>query len=380
MEKVHKKEPKLFFIIYITLLAFAKGFYLSGTDRWYIGIALVSCFFWLIHMIVNRYSLKEYLRVFVLLSLCLLSTYYSHRLGILMLGMTIVGAIDITAKKMINWTVTAFATGYFFRIALALLGIIDNGKRVEWKFFFRREVTRYGLGFHPNILHAGFFILLVFRLYEKKRINVFEFVITQLLNVLLFLISYSVTGFVMCEVTIIGGFILGRIIESRSFVISPLRKILIYGMEGIPVVLSFLPALYYDPNNWWCYTIKGYTGGRTLWIYEFFRNYPITLFGQTLDDRTYSMMDNAFIYVLFKYGLVAFILIMVGYVFVIQNAIKKQDYIKLFICFLFGMYSFSEQFTQNCFMNFSLLFLCEVFWKERMVIESGNKIRSIGNL
>lgn len=269
IEKLKEEKMELFYLIYIASLSFAKGFNLFGINKLYLAFALVGTIFLSLHIIINNYSFNDYIKIGLLLAFCLLVMYCSHGLGILMLGITIAGAKDIPEKRMVCWMAISYASAFLFRIALALLGIVDNSKRVEWKFFFRREVTKYGLGFHPNILHAGLFILLVFWLYEKKRMNILELLITQLINVLLFFVSYSVTGFIMCEVAIIGGFVLEKIIGTKLFKNSVSTKVAIYGIEAIPVLLSFLPALYYDPNNWWCYTIKGYTGGRTLWIYEF---------------------------------------------------------------------------------------------------------------
>lgn len=359
-DKLQITYEELFFISFFSIITIGKGMGL-GADNKLLQISTCVAFMFIsIKLFISRYTVNEAIIAITLLLLGIVSYFITKRQGLLLSIITIIGLKNISIKKL--FSVTFFIRLFIFSIIilLALIGIIENKVIVHW-----REdigfIKRYALGFsHPNLLHSTLFILIMLYIYNYyEKLTAFNYVLIMLVNILIYNFSGSRTGYF----TIIFSVMFTIYIKSKR---SKHKYNIIKLILPICVIFTMTTGLLYGKLEF-IDKIDSILTGRIYYTNYFLNNYSFSLFGNNLFlDENY--IDNSYIILLANYGIVAFIVYLVGYIVVIKRFIKSHKDKELLMISLFSIYGVTEGFLNNIFMNLSLVFLVILVFRSNQVV------------
>ena len=362
-EKFRKELYKYSFYIFLISFVVAKAWGLNAIRKGYTEFAFVGCIFWCISMICRKYGKWDIIKVIALMGVGLLSLWFSRKIGAIMPFMVIVAMKDIDVDKVIEVFAKTWVVTFLVKIIGVSLRIIPSNEKVYHKVFIG-DITIYDYGYwHANFFSIAYFISIVLLCYLfEERLKWWHYITMILLSLVMFRLTLSFTG-VIANITAVSGFFIIKQCREKS-AIRIFERIMIC-ISGIPLLLSFLTAFLYREGTAFWNKIYDLTNTRVKWNFEYMRAYPLTLFGQIFDGRVeYEVLDNAYLFVLQRYGVVFFILFVAGYALLIYRFYEQRDTKKLFICVLFLFYGFIEQYIQNPFMNFSIIYFAMLVWRD----------------
>lgn len=357
-----ESKREVFFYGFILCFIMAKAWGLTVANDGYKILAILGITFWVATLYCIKLSQKEFTGILILLLIGGLSLLFSGKLGVILPFLLISASKGIKVEKVLRDSVRIWIGVFIFKIFLVLTGVIQNTV-VNQKRMYTETTVRNGMGYgHPNLFHITFFIGITLFCYTHKKLHINYYFCLLLLNFMVFKLSYSTTGLLMTTLAIVG-FAVIKYFEVHCVNYHSLAVFL--GVFcAIPVTASFLIAFLYEPGSLWWEKMNLFFTGRLQWNYLFAHQYAMPFIGQRFDGRVFSILDNAYLFTLYRYGIVVFCVWVVGYILILKNFIKKNEIRKIFLCLLFLLYGFAEQYIQNPFMNFSMFFLCELMWKE----------------
>ncbi len=356
-----ESRREFFFYGFVLCFAVSKAWGLDSADDSYKLLAMGGLGFWLSVLRDTKFSLKEYISMICLLVVGASSLLFSGKVGVLFPFLLFTASKDIDIEVVLKRLSGIWLGVLVFKTFLALSGVVGTTVIIQNRLFMD-NAQRYDLGYgHPNLYHVVFFIGVSLFCYTHQKLRIMYYIVFFLLNLLVYKLTYSTTGWVLTALSILG-FAVITLIEDHCVKYYVLSRFL--GMLCVvPMIMSFLLAYLYrgDSSEW--IRINSFLTGRLNWNYMYIHKYSVPLLGQRFDNRVPNMLDNAYIFILYRYGIIVFSILFVGYVLVLVRLVKKDDIRKILFCFIFLIYGFIEQFIQNCFMNFSMFFLCELMWE-----------------
>lgn len=353
---------EFFFYGFILCFIVAKAWGLTAGDDGYMILAMAGIAFWVATLYCIKFSQKEFIGILALMLIGGLILLFSGKLGVILPFLLISVSKGIEVEKVIRNSVRIWIGVFIFKIFLVLTGIVQNTV-IYQRRIFTEGAERNSMGYgQPNLFHITFFVGITLFCYTQKKLHKKYYFCLLLLNFIVFRLSYSTTGWLLTTLAIMG-FALIEYIE-KHWVNYHSLAVIEGGACVIPMAASFLLAFIFNSDSGWWIRLNSFFTGRLNWNYLYVHQYSVPLLGQRFDGRISNILDNAYLFILYRYGILVFGLFLLGYVLVLAKCVKKDQLRKIFFCLLFLVYGFAEQFIQNCFMNFSMFFLCELMWKE----------------
>ena len=345
------------YYIYFSFITIGKALGLAANNKILQIMTILAFVMILTKLIITKYTRKEIIICLILGLIGIISYFFTKREGVLLTIITIVSLKNVPYKRVLCLAFSLRCIIFILLVTLSLTGIIENVETVHW----RDEVgfiTRYALGYdHPNLLHTNFFILVILFIYLfYERLNVISYILMLGINYFIYTFSISRTGFYSTIlVVIVTIFLKKRLINKRIFY--NICKI------AIPFSILFTIITAFGYNNF--EVIKGLDrlfSGRIFYSNYFLTYYNWNLFGRSLTNDS-NLLDNGYVVLMINYGIVVFLIYVLGYYKVIKKFIKLQmDKELLMICF-FSIYGITEGFLPNIFLNLSLIFLSSLIFK-----------------
>ncbi|MCD8054013.1 MAG: hypothetical protein LUF00_08205 [Lachnospiraceae bacterium] len=151
-------------------------------------------------------------------------------------------------------------------------------------------------------------------------------------------------------------------------------------MYPLMALFSFLGSYFYQKDNVLCTKVdKILFTGRLGYAHEFLLKYPITLFGQKIKligslvaqqkGTTAYILDNFYMRTLINSGVIAFILMLVMFVFLTHRAIQMNDKGMLAVLMIMAVYSVYENYFNRVGFNILFFQLCFQLFR---TVESGS--------
>lgn len=369
------KIKELFYYIFFALMLAAKGFGLDSGDKLYYVLSLIALISVVCKICMTEYNTMEFIFIFLLGLVAILSFINSGRLGFLLSVLAIIGIKDMKYEKIFRLGLIIYSLSFLSTIFGAVIGIIPNSLVVHEKGNLG-EVIRWGMGFSTgNVFHIAYFIFISFILYNLKEKYCYKHLFYLLIgNIIVFIFSLSYTGAAVTSI-----YLILNMIAIKRKKLNNIEKILCQ----IPLLLCLLfsfgaPFLLDYPL---VQKLNNALQARLSFSYYYLANQSITLLGTRMKNvpNFWIIMDNGYVYILMTFGIIAFLLFCTGYVFLIikysrimpNNNKKKSennvDYlVRISMIFSFLLYGIMEQFISNAFMNISLLFMGElIFYQTR---------------
>lgn len=335
------------------------------------ALILASCILLIVKYIIDPHKIKDIILSIIILLIGLVISYSSEGYYVIIpLILLILNMNNISINKIFKiWIIEISLLMIFVAICykLDIIGEISNGST-------RDGVVRYALGYNYSTFSSNYlFHLTIFYLYfRKSAIRYVEIIILLILNIYIYNLTDTRAVFYYVILAIICLLIVkvfkvkkySDIINKYSMIVTAIVAAVlswIYGY-GIGIVDQLNELL----------TNRLYLGNRA------FGDFNITFFGQKIEwineqemfsEQLYNYVDSSYLNILFNYGLVMLIFILVGYYVIAKKNISKNIYYTLMIAFL-SLHSMFDPQLIAIMYNPAILLLGYVIFDRDIVLES----------
>ena len=317
-------------------------------------------------ILITPYTKRQWIMQILLFTLTAVVYYNSRERGVLFLAFLVLGMKGISVKKVFHvglwvWSLCAVVLSIFsfFRLEHTVY-------RVHAKMGLG-HIFRWSLGFsHPNILHITYLALSAFILYElRERYRLKHFLVLMLGNLVVFFYSVSYTGFGIVAVLLTGGLYIR--IRPKFNVI---EKTLVNLVLPVCLILSFVLPFYLFDNKyaWLVKKLNLLLNTRIALAEQFLKSEYRSLFGVDISQivRSSMTMDNSYVWGYINYGLVFFVILMLGYFVLLFYDTNKQRTRELVILICFLGAGWTEPLLFNTsFKNVTLIFLGSLLFLQK---------------
>lgn len=359
-------SSEIFYICYSLLLV---SFFMSDafSKRIFMLLDIILYTILIINIIfIQKYTLRQVIYIFFIGSIVFVSALLSENTLLLRSFLLIVSAKNINLNKFINLDFKIRFICVITIMTLAFNGAIENFIN------YRDGIIRYSWGFeHPNQLaiHIMTLYLTSLYLYNKSRMK----------NFIIFLITLifinNVTGNRSCVVVISIAYILNEM--KFIFELNFMRKMSL----NLPILCGVTSIVFavLDINK---YKLISYLNDlfntRVYNCYKFLHEYGISILGQKIEiigtkiasqlNITPKILDNAYMYILISFGIVVFIIFIVGYMILIKRIIIIKEYSILIIIISYLVLGLMETYLFYPFINFTIVLLTKSIFKDNKAV------------
>lgn len=382
------KDKMINFLFYFSYLFFV----LMNMTRWVnnisfihdiIKVILYPLLIIIILLQVTKFNFKSIIKVMIITSIFFLSYYVTKDLGIIFILLFVIAAKHINLKNFITYDLIIKIIFLIFIILLYYLGLTQNNT-----IYDSLRGTRYAFGFgHPNTFAVYILNIcsdLVYLNYGKKNIKVYF---------ILLLLGYFIDRF--CDsrtsffVIIISIFLSLSINKLSKFKLN--KKIITYIFPvALFITVLFVSYFINNPGNSLLKSVDRLLSYRLSLFSTFYQAYPIKLFGNEFINyntcvslSTCYVLDNIYLTLILKYGLLLTILLCLGFVARFKMALKNNE-MSLVICLLiYIIHGFMENSLFILSYNPFLICFSVLIWDiyEKNMLEKGckNENKKISN-
>lgn len=339
MKKVIKTNTKeiLYFIGYFLMglsSVVIGNSYLFGAKRFTICevVQYISAAFFLLSFMRDKYKITNLINVILIGVVVSLSTIFMHNIALGLYGLSVIVATHIDIRKIVKYSVINNIIFLIIVIVPALLGLIPDD------IYRHGNMIAHGLGFayYSNMSYIVFMCTIaIYWLIKSKKVEKIFLILSVPVHILVYKISTVRLVFYLYIVFLVIAFAVDKINKRKQHklllwvatVMYPLMATFIivasFMYEKSKVLSAFNVAINYRLN----FNLQG------------FQKYGVKLFGQKIvevaeyiDDNFinhYFYIDCGYVYMLIGYGAILFVIIMMIYIMISRDAVKKND-MKLF--------------------------------------------------
>lgn len=320
-------------------------------------------------IILTKYSMKEWIWIFLFGVLGFISYKITGRNEILRIVAFVASCKNVELHKMIRFVFYTTLAGCLLLMSLSLAGIYGNlGITTD----FGRGVveTRYCIGLgHPNALHCMFFMLaiLYFYLYESK-MRWYHFAAVLLLNMGLFMLTDSRTGMLITTATILLAAFFHYFPKARKNKWVYIAGILVF----LGCLLLSIAASKYGLTNPLLAKLDGFLNGRILDLYWGSVNHEGTMAHWSLfsDAGNNYYFDMGFVRVFYWYGIIPAIVYFTLNIMLIWECYKKRDAMGFVMMVVLAIYTIVEAHIISVYIGRNyILMLLAAYWGDMLIPE-----------
>lgn len=367
MKTVHISVPEIMFYGYYITLLLVKGFGFADGSIYKLGLLIASAFIFG-KLMVTAFTSMEWIAVLGVLSLAAINRLNTGMDSLWLILSMLVMMKGVPVRRVMKIGAFFWPACFILQILTHLLGVRSFDFVVHNKFGLG-YVFRWAMGYvHPNVLQISynvvvFYLVYVYCVKDVRRLWK-AFVLSSVWAIYIFMYSLSTTGMIMFIAFWI--FVMVLLFDRRqnSYRVHRMLRITITALLPLEAGASILLPLILkgDAFNF----IEKLMTHRPSLTRFFFTNYGISLFGQNPNGLLYIYtLDCSYANLLFHGGIIAFVLLVLGYFFYIHNELKRNEYVwtvenvlELAITLSCLVGAMSEPFAFNTsFKNVSLIFL-----------------------
>lgn len=371
IEKVHVSE--LCFYLFFGLLFWVKGAGFYDGQKIFNLLFVAAVLFWCGKMALTNFSKAEWVALIAILGISTIVYLNTREKGILLCSMMILAMKNMDIQKVMRTALWAYALSFVPMTVLTSSHLMYSPSKIHLRPIFGYMI-RWGLGYvHPNVAHVSYLIFSMLVVYARKeKVSWKECFVLMVGNVFVFIFTVSQTG---CLVTTLFlGLIFYRILRKEFCKVEYVAGMLVFPASLIvslvfPVVLK---GRMFDIFNKLLNT-------RLRLSQIFLTGGNLSLLGKKIEITNNISMDNSFVFAFMNYGILAFILLMVGILWMMITYVKEKRDIELIIVICIIIAGITEPFLFNSsFKNIMLLFIGESIFrrkeKEMGILSSLDKI------
>lgn len=356
---------EFFFYVYFIIMLGAKGLGLVSGSTAYKACIVIAMFFLALKLAAGKYSFAEYAVIALLLILCIYIWSVTGNQGFFICMSLVVSLKHISVKKVFNIGAFIWTSAFIIQIIRQLLNLRTRDFVIHNKYGLG-YIVRWALGYsHPNVLQISYAVMVMLLFYafrpEGKKL-VRSIIISFIGACYIFMYSLSATGMLLYFM-----FVVFVVIFEFERLHSKERN------KGVKVILKLIFPFVIFASVLGPVILKGRAfeivdrlmTTRLSLSKKFYADYGISLFGKDFSNLQAAItLDCSYTRLLMYGGLVIFILVCVGYVLMINDAVNEkmsnESSIKLAILFSTVIAGISEPFLFNeSFKNLTLIFMGE---------------------
>lgn len=289
----------------------------------------------------------------------------------------IIAASKIDGEKIIRGTLVIQTFVIILVIFSSSVGIIP-----DYYSSTDGRIRHYlGFGYTSTGPVLFYYMVLQYIYIKKGKLKILQGFVILAIAALFYQKTNTLFAFLMSATTVIIFLFYARLFDGSFF-----RKHITF-ISLLPfvfLVISLLFAALYDNSSAFWYTFNYLTHGRLKAASEGLLNYGISMFGNEIDwighnlysllhglRGKYNYIDISYLQLLFQYGLVATVLILVGYLILLRKSILSKKYYFTWIIILILVHALFEPFLANLAFNpFLLLILTQFEKKDKYCLAS----------
>ncbi|MBR2951326.1 MAG: hypothetical protein IKC46_15950 [Lachnospiraceae bacterium] len=341
---VHLSE--LFYYMFFGILFAAKGIGLEYGQKMFYLCMLAALVCLCGKVLLTAYSCIEWLIMFALVMLGILIHKNSGEIAALAAVLVIIGMKNIPIKRLMGVCLGIWSIMFALSYILGYFHIKDGAVVVHEKLGLG-PIIRWSLGYtHPNVLHVSYFILVTLLIYtfawQGKKLWMASGILF-IGNIFVFLYSISYTG-----VLIVTGYLILNLYMQMRRKISLVEKILLQTVFPVCVIFPIAGPFLLKGKAFAFFNKLLST--RFELVYNIFHEFSPSLLGTRVyfeNTMAKLTLDSSFAYLLMYYGIIAFILFVTAYFFLIRYLVKKDMRWELAIVLAVVVAGVTEQFLFN---------------------------------
>lgn len=354
---------ELVYLLYFSVMLGAKAVGLYEGQLLYNICLVIGATFFALKILLTKHSISEYLIIILLFALGGAVYINSGEKSLLIFITMMLGMKGVSTKRVFKVGATLWTAVFVCMYVLSVIGIIPEVAFTIDRFGWP-PILRHSLGYpHPNTLHVTYLILTIFVLYSCK--NLSEKYVKAISIILLFgncyvfLYSVSRNGFFITTLYIVlVWYFVFR--ENRSkfenFIIQLIFPLCSLILIVLPITVR--GDLFEKLNT--------VLAGRMVMTKYFLTYTPLKLFGidlTTIPNEDGFPIDSSYVYLIFRLGIVAFVLYFVAMVVVINYMLKheKKAELAVILSLTIGGVIETYLFSQS-YKNLIFIFLGELLF------------------
>ena len=371
---VRVNVSRLIFYISFIFIVFAKFIqqtvYIEKIDFLNITTRIIivfACIFLIFKYIIDKHSTESIIySTLILIVAGLISYITSGWYVIMVLAILLINMKNINIRKLIIiWIIEISILMLFIAISYKL-GVIGETV-ISWD----RDtgIDRYTLGYNYTTFSSNYFFhLTIFYLYIKGNlIRYLELGVLALLNIYLYNFTNTKSAVIYSVLAIILVIIIKKFNFSKG--VSYINKFSMFVGGFVAGLLTYL----YKYDSAIISEINVILSGRLYYGYKGIEEYGITMFGQKItwinevildSELQYNYIDSSYLNILFNYGIIVLLFIMLGYYVLGKKNISNDIYYSILILIITLHSMFDPQLIEIMY-NPSILLLGYVITKSR---------------
>lgn len=373
----------LFEIAFLSLFALKAVGY-DSNDPVFVYTTIIMTLVVGIYYILHRYTLKEFVVSIGFLLWALLVTVICGQFALFATVIMIVMSKGLDVKKMASKMYAIQFTIVATKFVLSVTGVIPNN--IIGSIRGGKQIYRQSLGYsHPNLASLQYLMIVLLYFYSHlEKIKMIDYVLYGIVVAVIGEMTGSRT-FMLLSILYMAAVYYVRYVKrtQNTKFIKFVAKIFI-SFPMIFFLFSVVPVPFYNNGASWAYQLNEALSGRIQLAARYFRTYSLNLFGQQVANYSgsedYMRLDNGYLNILFRFGIIAMAVFVIGCTALIIHLRKQERWIEILIMAIFLMYGVSETYIYNIYINFTLLYFSEFIFdsKEKNRLLNGAEVQGDG--
>lgn len=339
----YNRNNILFFFAYALLILYRilKSSTL-GINDYGITYIIISLFF-LGHILSQKYKLPH-----LVIAVCALLSVivYILRTSDPVLPVVLLGVIackNIDFNSIVKQSFNIMVPMVIVIVLLASAGIIND--TLSYRVLSGKTITCHGLGFnHSSALPTYYCFIFIEYLYLRSRKKkIIETVLWLLGGYIIYYFCAERLRFNLLFIIVVL-MLFEPMVENRFYKFKNAILTWIYPVSG--AITLFLGYIY-DKTNSIMYSLNIVLSNRLYFEHYSFENYQITLFGQSIKmgndalfingQNSYFYIDSAYVFILFSYGIIWGLAILITFILGARKSVKVKNYILMIWFFVMAI-------------------------------------------
>ncbi len=330
---------------------------------------------------------KLSLSIVIFTVLSVLSFIFSQNRNLFLFFCALVGLRKMDISKLIKIAYYISTTVFLFTISLSLLGVIPN-----WTFS-RVSITRNALGFIFATDCIGIYlsIVLMYLYIKRSEARIFDIILLEVINVFLYKATDGRLSFALITILLailatskliqfihnntknkytvaikrMSQQLQQKILQKHS--IQTAFKVMCYTLPAALFIIYNSLTVAYMNNPYGMRKIDHLFSSRLKYTAQAYERYQVPLFGKNIvwqgwggygyadevdvKNFEYNFVDSSYSRLIFDFGVIYTIAILVAYTYCLTYYLKKKDYWALLVIIFILIWSFIEPYIINITRN-----------------------------
>lgn len=357
MSKSGIKKQELLTYAFLAIITFCKGIDLTSDSIFYVLLFIIGTALVFFKILREKFKLSEILTIIMLLVACLAVLLINRNNTPLFLLISIISMKGVDTKRALTVVFFVHLFAFIMMIVLSSTGVIHS----EIMYHVRESVgatIRHNFGYkHPNLVQMHVLALTILYFYVFNTRNVAMHLVWIILNVGFYVLTYSRTSFYIALAFLFYHCLLGASCK--------VKKIMAIAGKYSFVFLSIITVILYlnYDSSPLVKEADDFLTGRIYYMSYIYKNYSISLFGLN-DFGEHVYIDNSYFGLLYKDGLVIFLIAFLLNCIVCKKWMAQKKYDELILVLFLNLLCFTENYYLLPVINFSTLLYADVLFSE----------------